>query len=84
MAPRLQPTLSLGIQVIILSTLLGISIGIVSAWKAGAAIDRGFMFFAVLGFSAPGFWLAFILIWVFAVKSGLVPCARLQAHRRTE
>ena len=82
MAPRLQPTLSLGIQVIILSTLLGISIGIISAWKAGGAIDRGFMFFAVLGFSAPGFWLAFILIWVFAVNLGWFPGSGLQAHRR--
>ena len=31
------------------------------------------MFFAVLGFSAPGFWLAFILIWVFAVNLGWFP-----------
>ena len=73
MAPRLQPTLSLGIQVVILSTLLGVTIGVASAWKAGTAVDRGFMFFAVLGFSAPGFWLAFILIWVFAVNLGWFP-----------
>lgn len=73
MVPRLQPTLSLGVQVIILSTLLGVSMGLVAAWKAGRPIDRGLMFFAVLGFSAPGFWLAFILIWVFAVNLRLFP-----------
>jgi peptide/nickel transport system permease protein len=68
MAPRLQPTLSLGIQVIILSTLLGVSAGMLAAWKAGARLDRGLMLFAVLGFATPGFWLAFILIWGFAVN----------------
>jgi peptide/nickel transport system permease protein len=68
MAPRLQPTLSLGIQVIILSTLLGVSAGMLAAWKAGARLDRGLMLFAVLGFATPGFWLAFILIWGLAVN----------------
>ena len=73
MAPRLQPTLSLGIQVLLLSSALGVSIGILSAWKAGRPLDRIFMFFAVLGFSAPGFWLAFILIWGLAVNLGWFP-----------
>jgi peptide/nickel transport system permease protein len=68
MAPRIQPTLSLGIQVIIMSTLLGVGTGIIAAWKAGRPTDRIIMFFAVLGFSTPGFWLAFILIWGLAVN----------------
>jgi peptide/nickel transport system permease protein len=42
--------------------------GILAAWKAGRAVDRTIMFIAVLGFSAPGFWLAFLLIWGFAVN----------------
>jgi peptide/nickel transport system permease protein len=68
MAPRLQPTISLGIQVIFLSSLLGVSSGMLAAWKAGARLDRGLMLFAVLGFATPGFWLAFILIWGLAVN----------------
>ncbi|MBI2964613.1 MAG: ABC transporter permease [Chloroflexi bacterium] len=68
MAPRLQPTISLGIQVIFLSALLGVSTGMLAAWKAGARLDRGLMLFAVLGFATPGFWLAFILIWGLAVN----------------
>jgi len=66
--PRIQPTLSLGIQVIVLSSLLGISAGIIAAWKAGGPVDRGLMLFAVLGFATPGFWLAFLVIWAFAVN----------------
>ncbi|MBM3960234.1 MAG: ABC transporter permease [SAR202 cluster bacterium] len=68
MAPRLQPTLSLGVQVIILSSLLGVSSGMLAAWRAGRKLDRGLMLVAVLGFATPGFWLAFILIWGLAVN----------------
>ena len=68
MLPRIQPTLSLGIQVIVLSMLLGVSMGIIAAWKTGGAADRTLMLFAVLGFSTPGFWLAFLLMWAFAVN----------------
>lgn len=68
MKPRLEPTLSLGVQVIILSTLMGVSMGVIAAWKAGRRLDRIVMLFAVLGFSTPGFWLAFLLIWGMAVN----------------
>jgi peptide/nickel transport system permease protein len=68
MRPRLEPTLSLGVQVIILSSLLGVSMGVIAAWKAGRRLDRIVMLFAVLGFSTPGFWLAFLLIWGMAVN----------------
>ena len=71
--PRLQPTLSLGIQVMVISTILGVSTGMISAWRAGGRLDRGLMMFAVLGFATPGFWLAFIMIWAFAVNLGWFP-----------
>lgn len=71
--PRLQPTLSLGVQVVILSTILGVGMGMLSAWKAGTRVDRGVMVFAVLGFATPGFWLAILMIWVFAVNLGWFP-----------
>ena len=71
--PRLQPTLSLGFQVVVLSTLIGISTGMLAAWKAGSRLDRNLMILAVLGFATPGFWLAFLTIWVFAVNLGWFP-----------
>ncbi len=71
--PRLQPTLSLGIQVMVISTVLGVSTGMISAWRAGGRLDRGLMMLAVLGFATPGFWLAFIMIWAFAVNLGWFP-----------
>ena len=71
--PRLQPTLSLGFQVVVLSTLIGISTGMLAAWKAGSRLDRNLMILAVLGFATPGFWLAFLTIWLFAVNLGWFP-----------
>lgn len=71
--PRLQPTLSLGIQVMVISSILGVSTGMLSAWHSGSRADRTLMFFAVLGFETPGFWLAFIMIWAFAVNLGWFP-----------
>ncbi len=73
MAPRLQPTLSLGMLAIVLSILMGIPMGVLAAWKVGSPTDRGVMVFAVLGFSVPVFWLGFIFIWVFAVNFRIFP-----------
>ena len=73
MAPRLQPTLSLGMLAIVLSILFGIPMGVIAAWKVGSVTDRGVMVFAVLGFSVPVFWLGFIFIWLFAVNFRIFP-----------
>lgn len=73
MAPRLQPTLSLGLIAIVLSGLIGVPMGIIAATYAGRFIDRACMIFAVLGFSVPVFWLGFIFIWVFAVEIRIFP-----------
>ena len=73
MAPRLQPTLSLGLIAIVLSVLIGVPMGVVAAAYVGSLTDRAAMIFAVLGFSVPVFWLGFIFIWLFAVEIRLFP-----------
>ena len=73
MAPRLQPTLSLGLIAIVLSVLIGVPMGVVAAAYVGSVTDRAAMIFAVLGFSVPVFWLGFIFIWLFAVEIRLFP-----------
>lgn len=73
MAPRLQPTLSLGLIAIVLSGLIGVPMGVLAATYAGRFTDRACMIFAVLGFSVPVFWLGFIFIWVFAVEIRIFP-----------
>ena len=48
--------------------VLGVTIGVVAAVNHGNAIDRALMAFAVLGISAPAFWVALLLQIVFALN----------------
>ena len=73
MGQRIGPTLVLTATTVVFAVLLAIPIGVVAAWKVGSLIDRAVMFFAVLGFSIPGFWLGFIFIYIFSVKLRWLP-----------
>jgi len=59
---RLPATLELTIFAMIISTLIAIPIGIVSATKRGTSLDGGIMLIAMVGQSIPGFWLGIMLI----------------------
>ena len=71
--PRLQPSISLAVLGLGLGVLVGVPLGVLAAWNANSLIDRGVMLFAVLGWSVPGFFLAYILIFIFAVELDLFP-----------
>src|SRR5262245_38845692 len=45
--------------------IFGVLIGVLSAVKRRTVIDRAAMGFALLGISAPVFWLGLIALWVF-------------------
>jgi peptide/nickel transport system permease protein len=70
---RLPVTLVLAIGAGIIWLLLGIPIGIISAIKRRTLIDRAGMLFALFGVSAPQFWLAYVLLFVFWFKLHLAP-----------
>jgi peptide/nickel transport system permease protein len=72
-AQRVGPTVSLTISTLIVSIFTAIPIGVLAAWKAGTWIDRSVMVFAVIGFSVPIFVLAYILIYVLAIATNLLP-----------
>ena len=72
-AQRIEPTITLTISTLIISILVAIPLGVIAAWKAGSWIDRMVMVFAVLGFSVPVFVLAYLLIYVFAISTDLLP-----------
>src|SRR3984893_18573198 len=72
-AQRVEPTITLTISTLIVSILVAIPMGVLAAWKAGSWIDRVVMVFAVLGFSVPVFVLAYLLIYVFAISTDLLP-----------
>jgi peptide/nickel transport system permease protein len=72
-AQRVEPTIALTISTLVVSVLAAIPMGVLAAWKAGSWIDRVVMVFAVLGFSVPVFVVAYLLIYVFAISTDLLP-----------
>jgi len=75
---RIEPTIALAVLTTIISITLAVPIGVLAAWRAGTAVDRGVMSFAVLGFSFPVFVIGYVLIYVFAIKLKLLP---IQGYR---
>ncbi len=70
---RLPHTLRLGIGALIVSTVLGISLGLISAVFRGTWIDKLTMFIALLGVSIPSYWLAFSLILLLSIEVAWLP-----------
>ena len=70
-----QNTLKLGISAIIIVYLLAIPLGLLAAWRRNSPHDQGIRFFAVLGMGVPNFFLAILVIQLFAVKLGWFPVA---------
>ena len=70
---RLPATLLLGAVAFILSLIVGVPLGILSAVKRGSILDQSGKLLALIGQSAPPFWLGIMLMFFFAVKLGWVP-----------
>ncbi|MER9368447.1 ABC transporter permease [Mesorhizobium sp. M0518] len=70
---RLEPTISLSILTIILSVTIGVSFGVLAAWRSGGLVDRILTAFATLGFSVPVFVVGFFLIYLFAIRTRWLP-----------
>ena len=70
---RAKVTLQLAIGGAILWLLIGIPIGVISALKRRTWVDRSAMGFALVGVSAPVFWLGLVALWVFWQQLGWLP-----------
>lgn len=70
---RVEPTLALAVSTILISVLVAVPLGLLAAWRHESWLDRGVMGFSVLGFSVPVFVIGYILIYVFAIKLGMLP-----------
>jgi len=71
--PRLLNTFILSMLALGMSLLIAIPLGIVAALKQGTRFDYAVNLFAFAAISVPSFWLAIILIIVFAVIFPLLP-----------
>ncbi|MDD6188782.1 MAG: ABC transporter permease [Clostridiales bacterium] len=70
---RLPTTIKLGLAAFILSSLIGVSLGILSAVKQYSFADVFCSTTAILFASIPGFFLGMVLIYVFGLKLGWFP-----------
>lgn len=73
LAQRLPATFELGLWSLLLSALLGIFIGIVSAIRQNGVIDYVGRVFAVVGQSIPQFFFGICIIQIFALKLKWLP-----------
>ncbi len=70
---RFPATLQLAGAAFVLSLLLGIPLGILSAVKRDTVFDNVAKLFAVIGISAPPFWIAIMLVLLFGGILGWLP-----------
>jgi len=70
---RLPATLQLTVTAMLLAIVLAVPLGVLAATRRGGPIDFVAMSVALVGQSVPNFWLAIMMILLFAVSWGLLP-----------
>ena len=70
---RFPATLQLAGVAFLLTVIVGIPLGILSAVKRDSIFDYAGKFFAVVGIAAPSFWIAIMLILLFGAILGWLP-----------
>lgn len=72
-APRLVATLELSAAALLISTVFGIILGIISALRKGSTVDNGLTLMGMAGLSIPDFFFGLVLIVVFGLNLGWLP-----------
>jgi len=73
LAERFPKTVELALAAMTLAAGCGITLGLVSAVRPGGAVDRIAMLVSYIGVSFPVYWVALLLILVFAVALRWLP-----------
>lgn len=78
---RLGRTLTLMLTAVVIASLIGLVLGVISAQRPHSAVDRAATGFALAGYAIPEFWLGQLLILVFAVGLGWLPAGGFRSVR---
>ncbi len=70
---KLPPTIELAIFAMIIATLIGVGIGVLSATTRHKSVDYTARSLAILGMSVPWFWIAIMFIYLFSVRMRWFP-----------
>lgn len=74
-AEHFGPTLSLALLAQLIALLIALPCGVVAALKHGSRTDAALRVVALLGVAIPGFLMALMLMWLFAVTLRVFPVA---------
>lgn len=72
---RLPTTIELALAALMFAVIVGVPLGIISAYRRNSWIDAGTMILANIGVSMPVFWLGLMLSYIFAVALKDTPFA---------
>jgi peptide/nickel transport system permease protein len=78
---RLPNTIQLAVAAMALAVGLGFALGLVSALRQNTVVDTLAMLVALFGVSVPVFWLALLLIMLFAVQLQWLPATSVPGFR---
>lgn len=70
---RFPVTAQLALGGVVVELLIGLPTGVIAAYRRGSVADRAATLFALLGLSAPPFWLGLVLLYYLAFKVGIFP-----------
>ncbi len=70
---RFPVTLSLALGALVLTILIGVPVGVLAGTRPGSKLDRLITAGSSVGIGIPDFWLAMILIGIFAVNLKALP-----------
>jgi peptide/nickel transport system permease protein len=74
-AQKFPVTLQLALMALVISVLIGVTAGVVSAVKRNTWVDYTVNVVGLWGLSTPNFWLGIMLIFLFAVTLGWLPAS---------
>lgn len=75
---RFPITVQLALYSLIIGSVIGILMGILAAVKQNTIFDQLAMVISLIGISAPGFWIALFLIWMFSYQFNVFPISGYQ------
>lgn len=80
-AGRIWPTVKIGILSCIMTIALSVPVGIISATKQYSLVDYSATTLSIIIASMPGFWLALMLILLFALTLNWLPTSGLSSWK---
>lgn len=77
LSTRFPVSLKLGLISVLLTVIIGVPFGIISATRQYSLLDYGVTFVSLFFAAVPGFWLSMIMILIFSSRLGWLPSSGL-------